>query len=291
MFNMPVALEGLLYENLLEKCLTNNYPLFGAIAGDVVGSPYEGPGKRIKNKEFPLFTEESIYTDDSLLTLAIAKALIEGSGYGTEMRKMGNKYRFPKGGYGGTFWQWLSSDTMGPYNSCGNGSAMRVSAIGWAFDNLDQTLKAARKTAEVTHNHPEGIKGAEAVAGAIFMARTGNSKESIKEFVESTFQYNLTRSIDEIRAEYRYNEICQGTVPPAIRCFIDGSDFTDCIRNAVSLGGDSDTLAAIAGSIAEAYYSGVPKEIKEHIITLLPEELLRIIVNFGEKYKYWSSNG
>lgn len=249
--------------------------MIGAIIGDAVGAPYEFGRKResIKSKEFPLFSERSYPTDDSVMTVAVAEALMKSGKDASEdvikrnlvdrMQYWGHK--FPGAGYGRRFHGWLSSRNPQPYNSYGNGSAMRVSSVGWLYDTEERVLDVARWTAEVTHNHPEGIKGAQAVAMVIFLARNGKSKEEIKKYVEDNFGYDLNRTIDEIRPKYHHHESCQLTVPEAIISFLEGNDYEDVIRNAVSLGGDADTLGAIAGSMAEALYD-IPQEIIDEVI-------------------------
>lgn len=240
--------------------------MFGAILGDMIGAPYEFD-RGDKTKDFPLFTKGSEFTDDTVMTVAVAEALMDTLG-GTDdeiraamvrsMQKWGRRY--PAAGYGARFIGWVRSDDPTPYNSCGNGSAMRVSAAGWLGDTLGKVRRLARLSAEVTHNHPEGIKGAEAAASAIFLARTGKSKAQIMDYITSEFGYDLSRTCDEIRPAYHHVEICQQTVPEAITAFLEGESFEDVIRTAVSLGGDCDTLTCIAGSIAEAYY-GIPDEL------------------------------
>ena len=264
--------------------------MYGAILGDMIGCPYEFD-RGSKTKNFPLFIEESEFTDDSVMTIAVADALLKAKEEGlledldanadlvrrylTEsMKNWGRKY--PGAGYGVRFYSWLFSENTEPYGSFGNGSAMRVAPAGWLMDNLDDTMKLARLTSEVTHNHPEGIKGAEATAAAIFMARKGSSKESIKEMIIKEFGYDLSRTCDEIRPGYHHVESCQETVPEAITAFLEGNDFEDVIRTAVSLGGDCDTLTCISGSIAEAFY-GVPEELKEECRMRLPEEMLEVL--------------
>ena len=258
--------------------------MYGAILGDIIGSPYEFD-QGDKTKDFPLFIEESGFTDDTVMTIAVADALMN-SGKDPEeirnvltysMRKWGKKY--PDAGYGSRFIVWLFVPNPMPYNSWGNGSAMRVASAGWLYDTLEETWKTARLTAEVTHNHEEGIKGAECVASVIFLARNGKSKEEIREFVTSVFGYDLSRTCDEIRPEYKHVESCQETVPEAITAFLEGEDFEDVIRMAVSLGGDCDTLTCIAGSMAEAFY-GVPEELKEECRKRLPEEMLEVLDRF-----------
>ena len=246
----------------------------GAIAGDIIGSVYEFDN--IKTTDFPLFTNESDYTDDTIMTVAVADWLLNGGDLAKVMQRYGREYPYPTGGYGGRFSGWLREKDPLPYNSWGNGSAMRVSAVGWMFDSLEKTLEVAKETAVVTHNHPEGIKGAQAIAAAIYLARTGKSKQDIKQYIETTFSYDLGRTCDEIRPFYRFNESCQGTVPEAIIAFLDSSDFENAIRLAVSLGGDSDTLACITGGIAEAFY-GIPEDIKLEVKKRIPEKFNEII--------------
>lgn len=260
----------------------------GAILGDIIGSPYEFD-RGGKTKDFPLFSEQSVYTDDTVMTLAVGKAFLEvGPNAGDDvilsvladrMRQFGRMY--PNAGYGGRFRQWLRDPDRKAYNSYGNGSAMRVSSVAWLYDDLGAVRHAARLSAEVTHNHPEGIKGAQATACAIFLARTGHAKAEIREYVEREFAYSLNRSCDEIRPHYRHTESCMGTVPEAVTAFLEGGSFEDVIRTAVSLGGDCDTLAAIAGSIAEGFY-GIPAELKEECRKRLPEPLLRALEEFEE---------
>lgn len=263
--------------------------MYGAIIGDMVGSPFEFD-RGNKTKEFELFCSESEFTDDTVMTIAVAEALLEAGKDGkTElikemvirsMQKWGRKY--PYAGYGGRFRWWLQAENPQPYNSYGNGSAMRVSAAGWLYDSLERTREVARATAEVTHNHPEGITGAEATVAAIFMARNGRTKAEIKQYIVEEFGYDLSKTCDEIRPGYYHVESCQGTVPEAITAFLEGKDFEDVIRTAVSLGGDCDTLTAIAGSIAEAYY-GVPEEMKEEARRRLPGEFVEVLNSFTEK--------
>ncbi len=235
--------------------------MYGAILGDIIGSPFEFD-RGYKSKNFDLFTKGCEFTDDTVMTIAVAEALItvgrDAEKYDIEesvissMQAWGRKYQYA--GYGGRFRHWLTEKNPKPYNSYGNGSAMRVSAVGWLYPTLERTREVAVYTAEVTHNHPEGIKGAEATASCIFLARHGANKEQIKEYVVNEFGYNLDRTLDEIRPGFHMDESCQGTVPEAIIAFLEAEDYEDAVRNAVSLGGDTDTLAAIAGSIAEAYY-------------------------------------
>lgn len=263
--------------------------MLGAIIGDIVGSKYEF--NNIKTKEFPLFSNGCSYTDDTIMTVAVAKALLRSYKEKTdfkavlveEMQSMGRKYPFPSGGYGMRFADWLFNDNPKPYNSFGNGSAMRVSPCGLIAVELCEALSLAKASAEVTHNHPEGIKGAQAVAGAIFLAKQHKDKEVIAEFIKANF-YDLDKSLDEIRENYFFNETCQGTVPQAITAFLESDSFEDAIRNAVSLGGDSDTLTAITGSIAWSYYMSCTDEIGDELRkisdtakNMLPEEFVSVI--------------
>ncbi len=262
--------------------------MFGAILGDMIGAPYEFD-RGDKTKEFPLFSKDSKFTDDSVMTIAISEALMTikeksddavHEGVIASMKKWGSRY--PNAGYGGNFRVWLfSNKEPEPYGSFGNGSAMRVSSAGWLYDTLEETRRYAKLIAEVTHNHPEGIKGAEATASAIFMARNGASKEEIKEYITKEFNYDLSRTCDEIRPGYHHVESCQETVPEAITAFLEGENFEDVIRTAVSLGGDCDTVACIAGGIAEAYY-GVPEQLKQECRNRLPEDMLLVLDTFDE---------
>ncbi|GHU71972.1 hypothetical protein FACS1894184_19400 [Clostridia bacterium] len=247
--------------------------MLGAIVGDIVGSIYEFRGAAIKTKDFPLFSEKCRFTDDTVMTFATAEALTQG-GTPEHFTNAYKKYAtlYPRAGYGKGFRQWAFSDDRQPYNSYGNGSAMRVSPCGWYFSDYDETLRIAETSAAVTHNHPEGIKGAQAVAAAIYMARNGKDKQEIKNVIMSGFKYNLSRALNDIRPRYRFDSSCAGSVPEAITAFLESESFEDAIRNAVSLGGDSDTLAAIAGSIAEAYY-GVPDAIAAKALTYLDGRL------------------
>jgi len=252
----------------------------GAIAGDIIGSVYEWD--RIKTKEFELFSNGSQFTDDSVLTIAIADAVLKGTPYKESILSFARKY--PGRGYGGMFSRWIKFEDPQPYNSFGNGSAMRISAVGFAFNDEKKILHEAAESAWPTHNHPEGIKGAQATALSIFLARKGKSKVEIKKKIEDTFGYNLNRSLDQIRPSYMFDETCQGTVPEAIIAFLESSDFEDAIRNAISLGGDSDTLACITGGIAEAYYKGLPKELEARAMPLLNEQLRSIVDAFYNKF-------
>jgi ADP-ribosylglycohydrolase len=254
--------------------------LLGAVAGDVIGSVYEF--NRQKDYDFPLFGPGSRVTDDSILTIAVADALLQGGSYLDYIRKYAQAY--PDSGYGGFFRRWMSTADPQPYNSFGNGSAMRVSAVGWAFDSLAEVLSEAERSAAVTHNHPEGIKGAQATALTVLLARKGESREGIKREVVDRFDYDLDRTVDAIRQTYEFTEACQETVPEAIIAFLESNDYEDAIRKAVSLGGDADTLAAITGAIAEAYYGGVPAEIVAEVRKRVPAELWEVIEAFSRKY-------
>lgn len=254
--------------------------MIGAILGDIIGSPYEFD-RGSKSKDFPLFSRISTFTDDTVMTIAVADAFLRGGdpqeNLIRSMQKWGRK--FPYAGYGGMFRRWLEAKDPKPYGSYGNGSAMRVSSAAWLFDDLKTVRAMARRSAEVTHNHPEGIKGAEATAAAIFLARTGKAKAEIKAYIEDHFGYDLSRTCDEIRPTYRHVESCQETVPEAITAFLEGTSFEDVIRTAVSLGGDCDTLTCIAGSIAEGFY-GVPEDLKAECRKRLPEPLLEVLLRF-----------
>ena len=254
--------------------------LCGAIAGDIIGSVFEFFPH--KNTDFLLFDTLSDYTDDTVMTIANADWLITNDSLLGIMQDYGNRY--PSAGYGGMFKEWLQSWEPKPYNSWGNGSAMRVSPVGWAFNTLEETLEAAKQSAEITHNHPEGIKGAQATAACIFMARNGKSKKEIKEYIEQTFGYNLSRTCDEIRPTYQFDGSCQGTVPESIIAFLESTDFESAIRLSISLGGDADTMGAITGGIAEAFYGGVPKQIQAEVLKRLPEEFIDVMQRFYQKF-------
>jgi ADP-ribosylglycohydrolase len=243
--------------------------MLGAIAGDIIGSVYEH--RPLKTTHFRLFHPLCRFTDDTVLTVALADSLLHGAPYVDLLRRYYRAY--PRAGYGGTFHQWAQSDDPRPYNSWGNGSAMRVSPAGFAFDTLDEVLEQAKRSAEVTHDHPEGIKGAQAVASAVFLARTGQGKERIKNYVELSFGYDLSTPLDEIRPRYGFEVSCQHSVPQAIRAFLESDDFEHAVRLAISLGGDSDTLACMAGGIAQAFYGGVPEEISQRVYEVLDDHL------------------
>lgn len=265
--------------------------MYGAILGDIIGSPFEFD-RGTKTKEFDLFSAESDFTDDTVMTIAVAEALMDWMDEGdadpesvhspliTSMQSWGRKY--PLAGYGAMFSKWLEEEDPKPYNSFGNGAAMRVSAVGWLFESLWDTRMIAEKTALVTHNHPEGIKGACATAEAIWLARKGADKGFIRNRIETQYGYDLSRTCDEIRPGYHHVESCQETVPEAITAFLEGTSFEDVIRTAVSLGGDSDTLTCIAGSIAEAFY-GVPDELKFAALLRMPPAMMKVLARFDRK--------
>lgn len=255
--------------------------MIGAIAGDIIGSVYEQ--RPIKTKDFPLFSEWCTFTDDTVLTVAIADAILSGTPYLESIRVTGRRH--PGAGYGGSFIRWLHSKEPRPYNSWGNGSAMRVSPVGFAFSTQDEVLRQARLTAEITHNHPEGIKGAEATALAVFLARTGHGKAAIRDRIMDGFGYDLDRTVDDIRPSYGFDISCQGTVPEAIIAFLDSDSYEDAVRNAVSLGGDSDTLACITGGIAEAFYGSIPDWIRGRVEALLTPDLWKVTKAFCDKYR------
>lgn len=260
--------------------------MYGSILGDIIGSPYEFD-RGNKSMEFELFTKKSEYTDDSVMSIAVAEALMDVGREASvnkvkdmvisSMQKWGRRY--PNAGYGVNFSVWLKNDKPTPYGSYGNGSAMRVSSVGWLYDTIERTREIARATAEVTHNHPEGIKGAESVASAIFMARKGYAKEDIKEYIESNFNYSFERTCNDIRPYYHHVESCQETVPEAFTAFFEGSSFEEVIRLSVSLGGDCDTLTCIAGSVAEAYYD-IPDTMVYECRNRLPSDMLSVVDNF-----------
>lgn len=272
--------------------------MYGAIIGDVVGSQYEFDN--IKTKDFELFTDKCSYTDDTLMTVAVANALLKSRKSPeqfkqiliAEMQSTGRKYPYPVGGYGGNFAQWLKEKDPKPYGSFGNGSAMRVSPCGIIADSLEEALRLGTESAEITHNHPEGVKGAAAVAGAVFLARHKASKKEISGFITSNY-YPLDKSVEKIRDTYGFDESCQGTVPQAMQCFLESVSFEDAIRNAISIGGDSDTVGAITGSVAWSYYihsgDGIYQRSADRLVKkirqYLPEELKKVIDDFMEACK------
>jgi len=258
--------------------------ILGATTGDIIGSIYEF--NNIKTVDFPLFSEGCCATDDSILTFATIDVLLNKGDYTKTYHEYGRKYPDPDyGGYGGSFKNWINTDDPKPYNSWGNGSAMWVSPIGWAFQTLEETLDEAQKSAAVTHDHPEGIKGAQSVAAAIFLGRTGKSKEEIKRYLTNNFGYNLERNIRDIREIYDFEVSCQDSVPEAIIAFLESNDFEQAIRLAISIGGDSDTIACITGGIAEAFYGEVPKLIEKKVLEILPEEFKMLAQQFSIKHR------
>lgn len=266
--------------------------MIGAIIGDIVGSIYEFDN--IKSKEFEFFDSRMDYTDDSILTVATADWLLNGGEAGAYYLRYANEYPHPMGSYGPGFVKWIHRANCGiiePYNSCGNGSAMRVSPVGWAFSTKQETLHAAKLSAECTHNHPEGIKGAQATALCIFLARRGDTIATIQHDIEHEFGYDLSMSIDDIRPRYSWSGLdaagnggtCQGSVPQAIICALQAVSFEDAIRNAISIGGDSDTIGCITGSIAQALF-GVPQSMQDKAMSILPHGLRKVVQQFMQKY-------
>lgn len=266
------------YENEYKK--KKNY-ILGALVGDMIGSVFEF--HNYKSTDFHLFGDKTTFSDDSVLTMATMDVILNKLSYETAYQAFGRKYT--NRGYSGTFLYWIYMDNPEPYLSLSNGSAMRVSPVGWAYDTLDEVLKQAKRSAEVSHSHPEGIKGAQATASAVFLARTGKSKAQIKEFINVMFGYDLDRSIRQIRPGYSFDVSCEGSVPEAIIAFLESTDFESAIRLAVSIGGDSDTIACIAGSVAEAYYNHIPDFIIDNTLSRLPEEFISLIGGFSEKYR------
>ena len=259
--------------------------ILGAIIGDTVGSIYEFNNH--KSVDFELFDPRCEFTDDSIVTVAVAKWLVIDKQHTFEkleecLMDFGKRYPNPMGAYGNGYYKWLHSDNRRPYNSWGNGSAMRVSSVGWAFDTLEETLEIAKKSAEITHNHPEGIKGAQATAAAIFLARNGKSKQEIKDYIEETFDYDLSRTCNKIRSTYDFDGSCQGTVPEASIAFLESTEFESAIRLGVSLGGDTDTLTCITGGIAEAFYKEIPQWIVDKILSMIPQEFKDILGGFNK---------
>ena len=255
--------------------------MLGAVAGDIIGSVYEH--RPIKTTRFPLFQDHSHFTDDSVLTLAVAQAILEGKEeYGWTLKEFGRAY--PQAGYGGSFYQWIFEQEVKPYNSWGNGAAMRVSPVGFAFHEENRVLQEAQKTAAVSHDHPEGIKGAQAAALTVLLARRGILKSDLRKRIADQFNYDLNRTVEEIRPGYGFDVSCQGTVPEALTAFLDAEGYENAVRLAVSLGGDSDTLACIAGAAAEAFYGGVPATITRKVKEILPGNLWSIIETFYQRF-------
>lgn len=255
--------------------------MIGALVGDIVGSVHEFVPT--KETDFPLFTSGTTFTDDSVLTIAVADCILSGAGYVEKFHEYTKAY--PNRIYGGSFMNWVETGSREPYNSWGNGSAMRVSPVGFAFNDADSVLAEAKRSAAVTHSHPEGIKGAQATALSIFMARKGSSKEEIRERITSRFGYDLNRTVETVRPDYEFNESCQGTVPEALIAFFDSHDYESAIRFAISLGGDADTLACIAGGIASAFYGGVPENISEPALAKLDPPLRDVVDQFCTRFE------
>jgi ADP-ribosylglycohydrolase len=254
--------------------------MLGAIAGDVIGSVHESAAT--KTKRFSLFTPESCFTDDTVLTVAVAECLLTGRGYVKTFHKYHKAY--PDAGYGQSFRLWAELRRQEPYGSWGNGSAMRVSPVAFAFDELPVVLAEAERCAAVTHNHPHGIRGAQATAAAIFLARQGQQKPAIQEYLERTFGYRLDEPLRKIRRTYLFDVSCEGSVPQSLRAFLESTSLEDAIRNAISLGGDADTMACIAGGVAEAYYGGVAPEIAAETLGRLDDRLRGVVERFRDKY-------
>jgi ADP-ribosylglycohydrolase len=254
--------------------------MIGALCGDIIGLVHEGAGT--KTKGFPLFVPESRFTDDTMLTVAVAARLLHGGTYVDLFHDYFHAY--PLVGYGGTFAEWARLRKRAPYQSWGNGAAMRVSPIGIAANSLDEVLAEARRSAVVTHDHPEGLRGAQATAAAVFLARTGAGKNDIRAELERTFGYRLRDRLDDIRDGYRFDVSCQGSVPPSIIAFLESDSYEDAVRNAVSLGGDADTMAAIAGGIAVAFYGDVPERIRGPALDRLDRPLRTIVEEFTERF-------
>jgi ADP-ribosylglycohydrolase len=271
-------------DNAVQKQYLNVYievlVMIGAIAGDIIGSRFEA--QPIKRSDFDFFHPHCRFTDDTVLTVAVADAILRGLGYAESLQIWARKY--PNAGYGGTFYRWIWQNDPQPYNSWGNGSAMRVSAVGFAFDAAEQVLAQAERSAAVSHNHPEGIKGAQAVALAIFLARSGHSKTRIRSTLKQRFGHDLDRTLAQIRPRYTFDVSCQGSVPEAIIAFLESTDLLSAIGNAVSLGGDSDTQACIAGSIAEAFYGGVPDALRTFVRDKMPDDMWRVVTDFYRRY-------
>jgi len=255
--------------------------VIGAIAGDIIGSVYEA--NPLKTKDFPLFTATSRFTDDTVLTIAVANVLLSGEDYASAFKRYFRDYS--DRGFGSSFVRWAGSDQYTPYGSFGNGAAMRVSAIGWARDTLPEVLDEARRSAIVSHDHPEGIRGAQATAAAVFLARSGESKRELRRAIQAQFGYDLERTLDGIRANYQFDVSCQGSVPEAILSFLKSANYEDAVRNAVSLGGDSDTMACIAGGVAEAFYGGVPQWIVDEVEQRLAPPLWQVAAEFRCRFR------
>jgi ADP-ribosylglycohydrolase len=254
--------------------------MLGAIAGDIIGSVFEQ--RPIKTVEFELFSRQSTFTDDTVLTVATAHAILEKTDYASALKSYAR--RFPDAGYGISFYRWMMAEDSRPYNSWGNGSAMRVSPVGFAFDSVGAVLQEAEKSAAVTHNHPEGIKGAQATALAVYLGRTGAGKGQIRREIERRFGYDLNRRIDDIRPTYRFDISCQGTVPEAITAFLESENYENAVRIGISLGGDSDTIGCITGAVAHAHFGKLPESVRREACRRLPASFLQIIDRFNHRY-------
>ncbi len=255
--------------------------MLGGIAGDIIGSVYEG--YNIKRTGFPLFGPWNRFTDDTVLTIAMADVILHNGDYIDTFKEYVRRY--PQRGYGSHFYRWALSDSRKPYYSFGNGSAMRVSPVGFAFNTLEEVLSEAKRSAEPSHNHPEGIKGAQAIAASVFLARKGYGKQYIKDYITTTFSYDLDRTVEKIRPTYKFDVSCQGSVPEAIIAFLESTDFESAIRLAVSLGGDADTIACMTGGIAEAYYGGVPEDISSQVLRMLDDRQRSVVNAFIARYR------
>ena len=275
----PNYIKSIFNLNYFKKSMTSNSnTIIGAVIGDVIGSVFEW--NNIKTTDFNLFNPRCFFTDDTVLTIAVADCILNKKDFARTIWEYGRKY--PDRGYGGNFSFWLENKSLKPYDSYGNGSAMRACAAGFAYNDLETVMDVAKQSAEVTHNHPEGIKGAQATATAIFLARQGKSKQEIKDFIVQTFNYNLDFTLEEIRPTYTFDVTCQGTVPQAIVAFLESTDFENAIRLAISIGGDSDTLACITGGMASAYYKHIPQKIMDFVVDILPVEYIEIMNKFDE---------
>lgn len=275
---LSAAVQAGFFENRNDK--NPGGRMIGAIAGDVIGSVFER--NPIKTTEFRLFSDDSTYTDDTVLTIAIAYSILNTVDYATALKTFARQY--PRAGYGMSFYRWVHSSETRPYYSWGNGAAMRASPIGFAYDSIEEVLLQARNSAAVTHNHPEGIQGAQATALAVRLARAGRSKDNIRAEISGRFNYNLDRTLGQIRPSYLFDISCQGTVPEAIIAFMESENYENAIRKAISLGGDSDTIACITGGIAQAFYKDIPEKIVMEVKKRLPQQFLEILDEFSSKY-------
>ena len=264
--------------------------MLGAVLGDICGSVYEFANHKTEHPDDVLLVSpDCTFTDDTVLTIAVADACLHGGSYATALHAWGRRY--PDSGYGAGFLAWLASDTPKPYNSWGNGSAMRASPVAWAFSNLEDVLREAASSANVTHNHPEGVRGAQATAAAVFLARTGTSKDDIARYVETRFQYDLHRSVAAIRPTYTFQISCQRTVPESLIVFLESRDFEHALQLAISLGGDTDTIACIVGGIAEAYYKEIPQYLVDFAVKRLPAPMRQVMDAFRATYCRQAAQG